>query len=183
MYASGAAHQRVGKWVVVVVIELFAFCFSSTWSIMIRVYSAEVQPSRTRAAASAFGQGMNQLLNFAVAVSGPAFLAASSSAPYFLYGSLCMIGLVYGYVLVPETRGRSLESIEVAFEKSHYAVEWPQNLMSRGRRTGTLRQRRASRPSFGAGELERSKVRTASIATALSEVGDKGDEEESAVLG
>ena len=69
------------------VMYLFAFCFSSTWSIMIRVHSAEVQTSRTRAAASAFGQGTNQLLNFAVAASDPAFLAASSSGPYSTYGT------------------------------------------------------------------------------------------------
>ena len=81
---------------------------------------------------------------------------------------------------MPEMRGRLLESIEVAFGKSHYAVEWRRTLLSWTRRAGRLRQRRGSRS--GGGEPAESGVMD------LEEVGgdgleDKRDEEESAVVG
>lgn len=84
LYATGAARGAVGKYVVIVFIELFAISFTSSWSLVTKLYAAEIQPMRTRAAAASTGQGLNQLANFAVAVSGPAFLEASNFGPYFM---------------------------------------------------------------------------------------------------
>lgn len=37
LYATGAAQGSIGKWFVIVFIELFAVAFSSTWSLVIRL--------------------------------------------------------------------------------------------------------------------------------------------------
>lgn len=39
---------------------------SSSWSIVVRAYTSEIQPNRTRAAATSVGQALNQLLNAVV---------------------------------------------------------------------------------------------------------------------
>ncbi|KZP11841.1 putative transporter [Athelia psychrophila] len=124
LYASGAAYTPFGKWAVIVLIELFAFTFSGSWSLCVRLYTAEIQPSRTRAAASSFGQGANQLVNTVLALTTPAFLAASACGPYLMYGSLAAAGTVAAYVYMPETIGRSLETIDSNFQGSVYAVKW-----------------------------------------------------------
>lgn len=104
LYLTGAAHGSVGKWIVVVFLELFAVSFTSSWATVTKLYAAEIQvrpflpfsaagtdlfhctqPSRTRAASASFGQGMNQLVNCGVALSGPFFLDKSSYGPYFMF--------------------------------------------------------------------------------------------------
>lgn len=107
LYATGAAQGSVGKWFVIAFIELFAASFSATWSLVIRLcvdsaalrtensetdfprsYSSEIQPSRTRATATAVGQGANQAVNFVVALTAPAFLARSAFGGFFLLAKL-----------------------------------------------------------------------------------------------
>lgn len=90
-------------------VELFAVSFSSTWSLVVRLYSSEIQPSRTRGSATALGQGMNQMVNFVVAASGPVFLAESSFGPYFLYGAFTAFGTIVAFIYMPEVNGISLE--------------------------------------------------------------------------
>ncbi|KAM0754822.1 general substrate transporter [Meredithblackwellia eburnea MCA 4105] len=142
LYASGGAYTKVGKWAVIVLIELFAITFAGSWALCTRLYSSEIQPSRTRSAASSFGQGANQLVNTVVALTSPAFLAKSSYGPYYLYGGLMAFGTAIAFLYMPETIGKTLESIEETFQGSAVAVAWPSIVL---RETENLRQRRPSR--------------------------------------
>ncbi|KAF7973596.1 hypothetical protein HWV62_14894 [Athelia sp. TMB] len=144
--ASGAAYTPIGKWAVIVLIELFTVTFSGSWSLCVRLYTAEIQPSRTRAAASSFGQGANQLVNTILALTSPAFLAKSSFGPYFMYGSLVAVGTLVAFVYMPETIGRSLETIDTNFQGSVYAVNWS-DILPPVPGIETLRNRRLSRTS------------------------------------
>ncbi|ORY89284.1 general substrate transporter [Leucosporidium creatinivorum] len=144
MYASGAAHTSVGKWVVIAFIELFALAFSGSWSMTVRLYSSEIQPSRTRAAATGFGQGVNQLANFIVALTAPEFLARSAYGPYFLYGAFTTFATFVAYIYMFETKGHSLETIDKTFEDSPYAIKWPA-IFRTGQHANELRARKNSR--------------------------------------
>ncbi|GAA5854431.1 hypothetical protein JCM8547_001820 [Rhodosporidiobolus lusitaniae] len=143
LYASGAAQSPVGQYAAIVFIELFAVSFTSSWANVTKLYAAEIQPSRTRGAAASLGQGMNQLVNFGVAVSGPFFLDKSSFGPYFLYGGFSALGVVFGYFFMYEVLGKSLEGIDQAFEGSAVAVSLPKIL--RGANLTDIRQRKNSR--------------------------------------
>ncbi|BGO99822.1 hypothetical protein NBRC10513v2_004049 [Rhodotorula toruloides] len=125
LYATGAAHTPVGKYAAIIFIELFAVCFTSSWSLITKLYAAEIQPMRTRAAATSTGQAVNQAVNFVVAISGPAFLARSSSGPYFFYGGCTALGVIFAMFFMHEVRGKSLESIDTTFEGSALATSWP----------------------------------------------------------
>jgi MFS family permease len=61
LYASSSVHGDHGaaRWVVVVLIYLFAMTFCSTWGISIRIYASEIQPSKTRAPAANLAQSAN----------------------------------------------------------------------------------------------------------------------------
>ncbi|KAM0749065.1 general substrate transporter [Meredithblackwellia eburnea MCA 4105] len=149
LYASGAAKSEAGKWVVIATIEIFTISFCATWAAILRLYTAEVQPNKTRGPATAFGVGVNQTVNFVVALTGPGFLARSASGPYFTYGSCTLGATLVAYFYMPETIGKSLETIDTTFEGSPFAVRWPEVLLS-GRKQAneqTLTRRRASRES------------------------------------
>ncbi|GAA5917842.1 hypothetical protein JCM6882_000838 [Rhodosporidiobolus microsporus] len=133
MYASGAAKTEAGKWTVIVFIFLFVFTFGTTMASATRLYSSEIQPSRTRAAASSFSQATNQITNFAVAVSGPVFLEKSDYGPYMCYGALTAFGMVLAFFFMIETKGHSLEAIDDLFSSTSIplAVPLPDFLVSR----------------------------------------------------
>lgn len=51
-----------------------------------------------------------------VALTAPIFLRASPSGPYFLFGAATYFVTLVCYFFMPETKGKSLEEIEVLFE-------------------------------------------------------------------
>ena len=119
LYASGAVHTDYGaaRWVVVVLIYVFALTFSATWALHMRVYASEVQPLRTRAPATSLALTSNWCVNFLVALTTPIILAHTSYGLYFLFGGSTLLTVVVCAVKMPETRGRSLEEIDEAFSK------------------------------------------------------------------
>jgi hypothetical protein len=57
-----------------------------------------------------------------VALTAPLFLRSSPSGPYFLFGAAtCFVTLVCHFCM-PETKGKSLEEIEVLFEMKNNAL-------------------------------------------------------------
>lgn len=60
LYASNSVHSTgPARWVVVVLIFAFALTYCSTWGMVGKMYASEIQPARTRAAASCVAQGLN----------------------------------------------------------------------------------------------------------------------------
>jgi hypothetical protein len=120
LYASNSVHAAAGagRWVVIVSIYLFAALYSVTWGVGIKIYSAEIQPQRTRATATSMAHGSNWLSNFLVALVTPTLLAKTSYGAYFLFGGCTFLTAVVCVVFMPETRGRSLDEIETAFHRT-----------------------------------------------------------------
>ncbi|KUL88895.1 hypothetical protein ZTR_03518 [Talaromyces verruculosus] len=120
LYAGTAVHNNsgAGRWVVIVSIYLFAMLFSLSWGVGIKIYAAEIQPQRTRAAATSLAHGSNWSANFLVALTTPILLANSSYGAYFLFGGCSLLTALVCSIFMPETRGRSLEEIEEAFKKT-----------------------------------------------------------------
>lgn len=117
LYACNAVHASTGagRWVVIVSIYLFAVIFSLSWAVGIKIYAAEIQPQRTRAAATNLAHGSNWVTNFLVALTTPILLSKSSFGAYFLFGGCSLITAVLCMFMMPETKGRSLDEIEEAF--------------------------------------------------------------------
>ncbi|RAO71863.1 uncharacterized protein BHQ10_007875 [Talaromyces amestolkiae] len=120
LYAGTAVHNNsgAGRWVVIVSIYLFAMLYSLSWGVGIKIYAAEIQPQRTRAAATSLAHGSNWSANFLVALTTPILLADSSYGAYFLFGGCSLLTALVCSIFMPEKRGRSLEEIKEAFKKT-----------------------------------------------------------------
>ncbi|KAK6087403.1 MFS sugar transporter (H(+)-myo-inositol Co-transporter) [Seiridium cupressi] len=118
LYAGGAVHgdSGAGRWVVIVCIYLFAIIYCITWAVGVKVYAAEIQPQRTRASATNIAHGSNWISNFLVALFTPALLANSSYGAYFLFGGCTLLTALVCIVFMPETLGRNLDDIDLAFK-------------------------------------------------------------------
>jgi hypothetical protein len=117
LYAGNAVHgdYGAGRWVVIVSIYIFAVIYCISWAVGFKVYAAEIQPQRTRAAATSLAHGSNWVTNFLVALVTPILLSKSNSAVYFLFGGCTLITAVVCWLFMPETKGKSLDEIEDAF--------------------------------------------------------------------
>ncbi|KAK8067322.1 MFS sugar transporter [Apiospora hydei] len=119
LYASDAVHAGAGagRWVVIVCIYLFAVLYCVSWAVGIKVYAAEIQLPATRASATSVAHGSNWLSNFLVALVTPTLLAKTSYGAYFLFGGCTLLTALVCWGFMPETRGRSLDEIDLAFRE------------------------------------------------------------------
>ncbi|KAK0636436.1 general substrate transporter [Bombardia bombarda] len=117
LYASNSvlSDRGAGRWIVIVLIFVFALTYCATWGIVGKIYASEIQPGHNRATANALAQALNFFTNFLTAFITPIFLARSSSGPYFLFAALSAFTLGILWMYMPETRGRSLEAIQEVF--------------------------------------------------------------------
>lgn len=89
------------------------------------VLVGEIFPLPIRARGVALSTASNWLWNCIFAVITPYMVGTDKgeanlqSRVFFIWGSLCTAGLVYSYLLVPETKGLSLEQVDRMLEESN----------------------------------------------------------------
>ncbi|KAK4687599.1 hypothetical protein P7C73_g2514, partial [Tremellales sp. Uapishka_1] len=97
---------------------LYLLIFSSSWLLIPFIYPTEIFPTWLRAKGNAFG-----VAGWAIGYGGgsllvPVMFAGINEKTFYVFGAamLCYIPLVYCFL--PETSGRSLESIDLLFASS-----------------------------------------------------------------
>ncbi|KAJ5612446.1 hypothetical protein N7510_005640 [Penicillium lagena] len=102
----------------VTMLFLFNIGYAATWGTVAFLIPTEIFPSELRAQGNGFGitgwaigVGMTTLVN-------PIMFDTMKSRTYFLFAGLNLIWIPIVYLFYPETRNRSLESIETLFSTS-----------------------------------------------------------------
>lgn len=94
------------------------------------VLTTEIFPLRLRAQASAFGAVGNRVCSGLVAMS---FLSVSRAislgGTFLVFSAISALSVVFVYTLVPETKGKSLEQIELLFQNEN---EWQETEVELG---------------------------------------------------
>ncbi|XP_054776527.1 polyol transporter 5-like [Prosopis cineraria] len=80
------------------------------------VYSTEILPLRLRAQGAAMGVVVNRTISGVISMT---FLSLSKAmtigGAFFLYGGVATVGWIFFYIMLPETRGKTLEEMEGSF--------------------------------------------------------------------
>ncbi|KAI5957007.1 STL1 [Candida jiufengensis] len=100
-------------------IFLFIIFFAFTLLPLPWLYPPEINPLKTRTYASAASTCTNWLMNFAVVMFVPKFLETSGWGTYLFFAcvNFAFVPVIYFWYI--ETRGRSLEEIDIIFAKSY----------------------------------------------------------------
>ncbi|TNY22193.1 general substrate transporter [Rhodotorula diobovata] len=100
-------------------IAIFIFFFASTWGPGAWVLIGEIFPLPIRSRGVALSTASNWLWNTIIAVITPEMVGTDKgnmkSSVFFVWGGLCTCAFVYAYFLVPETKGLSLEQVDLMF--------------------------------------------------------------------
>lgn len=119
----------------IVCVYLFVVFYSGGWGPIPFVLSAECAPNHVRSLIMAAALMTQWLFNFVIAKLTPILLADITYGTYLLFGTLCVLMVVYTVVCVPETKNVPLESIYLLFEgdilKGATADTWPSRARAR----------------------------------------------------
>lgn len=78
----------------------------------------ELFPTKQRGILSSVAGSYNLLVMFVVIVTyHPLEEKISTAGTFYMYGLLCFLGVIFVIFFVPETKGKSLESIALLFAK------------------------------------------------------------------
>lgn len=99
-------------------IAIFIFSFATTWGPGAWIVIGEIFPLPIRARGVALSTASNWLWNCIIAVITPYMVDALVSAVFFVWFALCTCAFVYTYFLVPETKGLSLEQVDLMMEET-----------------------------------------------------------------
>ncbi|CAN6563143.1 unnamed protein product [Malus baccata var. baccata] len=82
------------------------------------VYSTEIFPLNLRAQGASIGVAVNRLLNATVAMSFISiYKAITIGGAFFMFAGIAVIAWLFFFFFLPETKGRTLEEMEMVFSK------------------------------------------------------------------
>lgn len=95
---------------------LFVATFAPTWGPGAWVYSSEIFPTGQRAVAAATCASANWAFNFALAMFVPSAFTNITWKTYIIFAVCCFVMTFHVYFLFPETKGRTLEEINMMWD-------------------------------------------------------------------
>ncbi len=103
---------------------IYIFCFAVTWGPVGWVIVGECFPLPIRSRGVGISTASNWFWNCIIAVITPYMVGGDPGsadlgpAVFFIWGSLCIISLLFAYFLVPEMKGLTLEQIDRMMEET-----------------------------------------------------------------
>lgn len=98
---------------IVVFLSIYVAFYSFTWAPLTWVIVGEMFPLMIRGRASGLASSFNWLGSFLVGLMFPIMTASmTQEAVFAVFGIICLLGVLFIQIRVPETRGYTLEEIE-----------------------------------------------------------------------
>jgi len=118
LLSTGGQPVGPGKWLMVVSTSLFISAFALGLGAVAGLMASEIYPQKVRGPA----MGLVMLSNWLFQIIGgftflPMAQAIGIGQAFFVYGVISVGGVVFGFLYLPETRGKTLEEIEAHWEK------------------------------------------------------------------
>ncbi|KPI44847.1 Quinate permease [Cyphellophora attinorum] len=115
---ANSATLRHTSTAAIVAIFLHAVAWSIGWFSAPYLINAEIFPIRIRSLNMSFMMAMHWLYYFGCSRAMPSLLAATHRwGAFVFFASICAVSLVFVFFCMPETAGRSLESMDTLFER------------------------------------------------------------------
>ena len=106
------------SWLAITSLVMFNIFFGLAWGPLPWLVMSEIFPLRIRGPASGGATLMAFLCAFLVTRTfSPLQDVLTPQGTYWFYGGLCLLAYIFVFLIVPETKGRTLEEIENYFEK------------------------------------------------------------------
>ncbi|OIW32326.1 general substrate transporter [Coniochaeta ligniaria NRRL 30616] len=115
VYSKDWSANTSAGWACVAMAFCFIMVYGVSYSPLGWSLPAEVFPNSKRAKGVALATCVNWLCNFTVGIASPPMLENIHYGTYIFFASFCMLSGVWALLLVPETKGKTLEEIDIMF--------------------------------------------------------------------
>ena len=106
------------SWLSILCLVLFNLIYALAWGPVPWLVMSEILPLRARGPASSFTTMTLWTLAFIVTNRYESMVnALTIQGVYWFYAGCCFLGFIFVYLVVPETKGKTLEEIEALFDK------------------------------------------------------------------
>ncbi|KAI9470515.1 MAG: general substrate transporter [Benjaminiella poitrasii] len=109
---SGNVHA---SYFCIVMVYFFVAGFAYSWGPVGWVYPAEIYPLSVRAKGTSITTAANWLMNFVISEICPVMLTSITWGTYIFFGCCCLVMAVCVFFFFPETKGKSLEEMDLVF--------------------------------------------------------------------
>ena len=118
IFAHNAGH--IGSLTLIALI-IYILAFALSFGPVFWLMSAEIFPTRVRAAGASMSSFANWTANLLVSITFLSLIGAlGAPVTFWLYAFFGVLAFIFSWVLVPETKGRSLEQIERYWENRRH---------------------------------------------------------------
>jgi len=113
-----------GQRVLIAFVCIYIAFFAATWGPIAWVVIGEIFPLQVRAKAMSMASASNWLWNFGIGYATPYLVNSGPGNAnlgvkvFFIWGSTCVGCLIFSYLCIPETKGLSLEAIDVLYQNT-----------------------------------------------------------------
>jgi SP family xylose:H+ symportor-like MFS transporter len=100
-----------------VFIIIYTASFMMSWGPICWVLISEIFPNKIRGKAVAIAVAFQWLANYLISSTYPAMMEFSPGLTYAFYGTMSVLSALFVWKMVPETKGKSLEEMELLWVK------------------------------------------------------------------
>jgi MFS family permease len=113
---AGAQAGGAGAQASLAMVYIYIIANSASWTSIPWVFASETFPTRVRGLAMMFPTCMQYLGQFTVVYSLPYMVNAMAYGTYLFYAAWIVVGFIFTYFFVPETKGVALEDMDLLFD-------------------------------------------------------------------
>ncbi|KAI0006363.1 general substrate transporter [Xylariaceae sp. FL0662B] len=129
--ASGSFDRTVaqdgGAYVAIVMVYIFAVFYAMSWNGIPWVYCAEIFPTGIRSLCLVFTTCTQWIGQFIIVYSTPYMMKNITYGTFLLFGIFLAVGMLMVFLFMPETKGLSLEDMDVMFDLRGLAITQRKN--------------------------------------------------------
>ncbi|KDE03657.1 hypothetical protein MVLG_05847 [Microbotryum lychnidis-dioicae p1A1 Lamole] len=121
---SVSQDNLAGQRVLIAFVCIYIAHFAATWGPLAWVVTGEIYPQQIRGKCMSMSTASNWLLNFAIGYSTPYLVdkrpgsAGLGSNVFWIWGGCCVLCTIFTFLCIPETRGLSLEQVDILYRNS-----------------------------------------------------------------
>ncbi|PBP15963.1 MFS quinate transporter QutD [Diplocarpon rosae] len=116
-----AIDRDAGAYVAIVMIYLFAIFYAVSWNGIPWIFCAEVYPTATRSICLVFTTCTQWLGQFTIVYSTPYMMDDIKWGTFIFFGCALVVAIIFAILFMPETKGLTLEDMDILFNLSGLA--------------------------------------------------------------
>ncbi|EJF64135.1 MFS monosaccharide transporter [Dichomitus squalens] len=119
-----SVENQSGQQALIALVCIYIAAFASTWGPIAWVICGEIFPLNIRAKAMSLSAASNWLWNFGIGYATPYLVNSGPGNAdlgvkvFFIWGSTCAGCVIFTYFCIPETKGLSLEQVDLLYQNS-----------------------------------------------------------------